>query len=148
MKASFSLRRFSLVITALLGSALPAAADESLPMKGWAKESIIDQQPRMDGLLITADGAGEATHLGYFTRRAVVLLRPDLTFKGCVTFKAANGDKLHADLDGALAGGTLVGSYTFTGGSGRFEDASGSADFTGTFDGMNAEIIFLGTISY
>jgi hypothetical protein len=149
MNAFSSLRRFALVITALLGSALPVAADESLPMKGWAKESITDSQPNEDGVLLTAEGAGEATYLGYFTRRAVALLRPDFTLKGRVTFTAANGDKLCADLDGGFTTATKIeGTYTFTGGTGRFADASGSADFTAIFDGGSAELTFKGTISY
>jgi len=56
-----------------------------------------------------------------------------------LTYTAPNGDVLRAAIVGtfALTGPTTVafsGSQTFTGGTGRFERASGSAPFEGTAD--------------
>ena len=53
------------------------------------------------------------------------------TVAGSMVFTAANGDRL----SGVVAGGfssptTAVGTYTFTRGTGRFENATGSAGFS------------------
>lgn len=71
------------------------------------------------------------------------------TFEGTVTFTAASGDELYADIDGAFTTPTKnAGTYTFTGATGRCEGASGSASFKATFDGTNAALTFEGTIEY
>src|SRR5262249_32645233 len=103
-----------------------------------------------DGIHLVADGVGEATHLGYFTRHAEVVLHDDGTFDGEVVFTAANGDELRAELVGSLGPGGLAGVYTFTatGSTGRFADVSGSANFAGPFDGMNAVLSIDGKIEY
>lgn len=60
------------------------------------------------------------------------------TLTGTNEFTAANGDKLYATHSGvsgapdATGSVTFSGEYKFTGGTGKFEGASGSADFTGT----------------
>lgn len=58
---------------------------------------------------------------------------------GCVTFTALNGDTLSAiyDLTASTPNANLfrdaTGTLTFTGGTGRFQGASGSADVTAVF---------------
>lgn len=137
-----------IVLAALIG--LPAVAGETRPMKGRAFEDVISAEPVPDGLLVTTVGAGNATHLGRFTREASVVVHDDGTFDGTVVFTAANGDQLVADLDGGYQSLTLIsGLYTFTGGTGRFSDATGSADFDAvTADGLHADIVFSGSIQY
>jgi hypothetical protein len=57
---------------------------------------------------------------------------------GTDEFTAANGDKLYATHSGisgvpdAQGNVTFSGEYIFTGGTGKFKGASGSAEFTGT----------------
>jgi hypothetical protein len=128
----------------------PASAGDGRPFKGHAKETVISAEPTLDGLLVTTVGAGLATHLGRFTRDASVLIHGDGTFQGTVVFTAANGDQLFTDLEGMSTSPTMqVGTYTFTGGTGRFEDAFGVATFRGlTADGIHVALTFEGTIQY
>jgi hypothetical protein len=139
-----SLRRSAVVILVLAGTAFAALAGESRPLKGWAYESLsADPVPIGEDLFLVADGGGRLTHLGNFTRHAEVLLHTDNSFDGEVLFTAANGDVLRADLHGSLGPEGLSGFYTFTaeGSTGRFADVSGSAEFIGPFNGLNALIL-------
>jgi hypothetical protein len=135
---------------ALAGFCVRAVAHDSRPLKGSAYEDVTSAQPVGNDLQVTTVGAGIATHLGRFTREATVLIHPDGTLDGTVTFTAANGDKLFTDLRGGLQSPTLIsGLYTISGGTGRFTGASGSATFDATTaDGLHAEITFSGTIRY
>ncbi len=152
MSRFFSLRRIALALVALavLGLALPAPADDDLPFRGRADEVVTGVELVPGGLQLTADGVGEATHLGRFTRHAVGVVHADGTVTGTVVFTAANGDQLYADLDGAFTSLTSIeGTYTFTGGTGRFEDASGDADFVAvTSDLIHIAVTFEGSIEY
>jgi hypothetical protein len=93
---------------------------------------------------------GQATHLGNFTREERLFLNPDGTFTGTMVFTAANGDELWVEFAGAFVSPTTAeGSYTFVGGTGRFRDATGSADFQAvTPDGVHVTAEFEGSISY
>jgi hypothetical protein len=137
-------------LTAIAALALPASAGEQRPFYGRGTEAVIAAAPTSEGLAVTATGAGQATHLGRFTRVADVVIHPDNTFDGTVVFTAANGDRLVADLAGGFTSQTtLAGVYTFTGGSGRFSDASGTAGFEGeTPDGIHVSLTFKGSIQY
>jgi hypothetical protein len=130
--------------------ALPASAGNSRPFKGQGGEAVVGAEPLPDGsLMVITVGGGQATHLGRFTRDASVVIHDDGTIEGTVTVFAANGDKLTADIEGTFSPPTLQGTYTFTGGDGRFENASGVADFKGfTTDGMHVALTFEGTIQY
>jgi hypothetical protein len=99
---------------------LPASAGDDRPFKGNANEMVLSAEPTSDGLVLTTVGAGLATHLGRFTRVATVTIHDDGTIDGTVTFFAANGDELTADVEGTFSPPTLQGTYTFTGGDGRF----------------------------
>ena len=68
------------------------------------------------------------------------------------TITAASGDLLYADYEQVLDVATLTwkGSYTFTGGTGRFADATGTGEFDVTLD-LNAGTVtgsLDGTISF
>lgn len=84
-------------------------------------------------------GSGTATHLGKMTQSGTLVLDlPDanLVFPGygSVTFVAANGDSVSFDYEGLLNGvtGEGIGTFTLTGGTGRFAGAGGG----GTFDAL------------
>lgn len=93
---------------------------------------------------------GQATHLGDFTQEEEIVLAPDGTFEGTIVFTAANGDELYADLDGAFTSETTAaGLYTFTGGTGRFEGATGTATFESASDAPGqSSTSFEGRIQY
>jgi hypothetical protein len=137
-----------MAFTAILS--LPATAKDKVPFKGHAEGTVTGAEPVEDGVLLTVSATGQATHLGRFTRDESVVLHEDGTLAGTIIFTAANGDQLFADAQGEfISSTTAVGTYTFTGGTGRFTDAFGSASFTGvTLDGIHINVTFHGTIGF
>lgn len=101
-------------------------------------------------------GSGTATHLGRYREAGTVEFTPidagDVV--GVVahsTYTAANGDELRAVITGTLntLSGAIVGTVTFTGGTGRFASASGGGDFTGQMLGGGAlRAAINGSINY
>jgi hypothetical protein len=83
-------------------------------------------------------GEGIATHLGRFTVAFSFCSRPDLTLAdGRGTFTAANSDLLDFTFDGTSivvspSSVNFTSFVTFTGGTGRFENARGQAIVRGT----------------
>jgi hypothetical protein len=82
-------------------------------------------------------GGGPVTHMGMTTQAGTLVLEAPISLgvfpgHGSVTITAANGDTVSFDYEGLLFANTGegVGTFTFTGGTGRFAHASGS----GTFD--------------
>jgi hypothetical protein len=126
--------------------AMPARGGEHcVPFKGWSEQQAISAVPVDEGhVFVTTVGGGQATHLGNFTFVSPHLSGLfDFTIDGTQTFTAANGDELEADLVGQLhlefdetGHAFLVGDVegTITGGTGRFEGASGSFTFSLNFD--------------
>lgn len=120
----------------------------SRPIRGNA-EGVVTGVVLPNELIIQA--AGNSSHLGKFTREEHLFLNPDgFSFQGTIVFTAANGDLLKASFQGAFTSPTTAqGSYTFTGGTGRFADAAGTANFEATTpDGAHVSVSFAGTISY
>ena len=84
-----------------------------------------------DGNLV-ADGTGTATHLGRFSLHRTATLKPttegELEVDGQATLTSANRDQLEASIQGTLnpQTGKAVLIYEWTGGTGRFQDASGT----------------------
>ena len=137
------------LMLALLVIAVQAAPKE-LPIKGKGSGQITGMAPGPNGtVLISASGVGEATHLGKFTREESITLDPGTgSLTGSITFTAADGSELYCDLSGGFTGpGVGGGTYTFTGGTGRFVDASGEAGFTiEQSDPANFSFAFTGSI--
>ena len=133
------------VSTVLLFSCGQASAGKAVPFKGVAEEQAISAVPvDPDHVFVTTVGGGSATHLGAFTFVSPHLSGlSDFSIDGTQMFTAANGDELDADIVGQLhpevdASGHvfLVGDVTgtITGGTGRFDNASGSFTFSIVFD--------------
>jgi hypothetical protein len=63
---------------------------------------------------------------------------------------AAGGDQLRLDFDGqSVSPTTAAGTYEFAGGTGRFRDASETADFEAVLDDQgHVEVVFDGSIRY
>lgn len=106
----------------------------------------------------TVSGTGTATHLGRVTALAQDQFGPPeegrIRVDGSGSLTAANGDQLALVLDNAfldLATGQSRGEYIFNGGTGRFTDASGNADFTADPDAANPGVFNItatGTLCY
>ena len=124
-----------LLIIALAGTTLAApalAGKKELPFKGTMQsvETYVVTPPIMS---VTANGSGNATHLGAYTISYEVEVNLEtLSGVGSAQIVAANGDILYANISGqATPTGTadvfnVVEEFTVTGGTGRFANASGS----------------------
>jgi hypothetical protein len=125
------------------GSTAPASAADSavttaavhsahaVPFTGTLDGTVTTTplQPPLANVLIAA--TGNATHLGRFTVEIPHLVNFETaTGEGTYTFTAANGDLLTAHFTGTADTSTpifaIVEHATITGGTGRFEDATGS----------------------
>ena len=102
-------------------------------------------QPGQGG---TFTGGGHASHLGkvQVSGSHCIEVEPGVPtpffrlFDGRLAMRAANGDVVLADYSGVFtftsAGNyTFQGDYVITGGTGRFEDASGTGELTGVLEG-------------
>jgi len=130
-------------------SIIGQAALKDVPMKGSGSGMITAAVPGPNGVEISAIGEGHATHLGKFTREESIVLNPATgILSGTMVFTAADGSEMYGDFAGAFTGpNTAAGTYTFTGGTGRFENASGTASFSVTqSDQVNFTFEFAGTI--
>jgi hypothetical protein len=141
MKKTLLTIAIAVLLQLLLASATfaaPATAKKTLPFKG-SLQAVETYALNFPTLTVDAAGSGNATHLGRFTLNYHVTaqLSPDGSGIGSASaqFVAANGDSLFADGSGqATVTDTpnvdrIVETYTITGGTGRFTNASGS--FTG-----------------
>ena len=112
---------------------LSAADQVERPFKFWNPFTTVSYTPFPSvGLL---EGTGWATHLGSLTAKGELLgytQSGDAYFQG--SFTSANGDQIFWD-----AYVNLGISYTvvFTGGTGRFENASGGLDAVYTYRTMD-----------
>jgi hypothetical protein len=143
---------FTLMLAAItLACAVTSArAEDQVPFQGSAEGAIIDVAPDPGGVVFTVQAEGNATHLGRFTREETVLFNPATgSLTGDIVFTAANGDQLFVSVDGGFISPTEArGTYTFTGGTGRFVNATGSAGFVLlTPDGAHFSVEFDGTLS-
>ena len=88
------------------------------------------------GIIYTHDVAeGEATHLGHFTMIGDAKIHlPSGIVEETLTITAANGDMLFLTTSGRGTDPTHgLGTFTFVGGTGRFQGATGSFEQTITF---------------
>jgi len=140
----------AIVLFESMGLTTSARAIASVPFKGKAKGEITSLLPGPGGVAVIAVSEGTATHLGKFTREEDILLDPNTgSFTGDIFFTAANGDQLIGTVAGAFTSPTTAtGTYTFTGGTGRFENATGGADFVVSMpDGIHFTVKFEGTLA-
>jgi hypothetical protein len=135
MKRFLSIKTLVLTATLLLGSIAVVATERAFSGHG---SGVLAPITDGNGNVIAGDvtGSGNATHLGSFTNEGRVIFTPDPDNPNIVhpsgqgSFTAANGDKLTFDIQNAsmdLTTGLATGDFHFTGGTGRFANASGVA---------------------
>jgi hypothetical protein len=113
------------------------------------------------GLRTDSEGSGTASHLGRVSMTSSHCTPAPDAFTGRMTIVAANGDELYMTYSGTseplppVGGVILAPSHNvIVGGTGRFADATGEADFTAlvTFAGLGVPLPITwtwdGTISY
>jgi hypothetical protein len=135
MKKTFVSTVIGLLLLIVLASrtvAATAAEERQLPLKG-SLEAVETHQIVLPTMFVDGTGSGNATQLGVFTMsfQAEVSL-PSLAASTSSTLIAANGDRIFGEGSGQ---GTptadpnlvsIVETYTITGGTGRFANATGS----------------------
>lgn len=151
-KAALLARHLPLLLATVtidFGPQLVRGAD-TVPFKGTAQGAIVSATPHPDGVLLTVVADGHATLLGKFSREEVLVLNPLTgTAAGTIVFTAADGDQLFGEVEAQFTSPTTVlGAYTFTGGTGRFANATGGAEaFLSTPDGVHFAVDFDGRVS-
>lgn len=142
-----------LVMTAFaLGlTAATVAPPQSVPIKGKFTTTFVLSFPTL-----TIAGVGNVSHLGSTTDSSSHTLDLLGNQTGTTVFTRANGDQLFAtyvgtasppDVNGII---TFSGTETFTGGTGNFSGATGTAQLQGTANVFTStgQYKFTGTISY
>ena len=117
-------------------SAAAIQAGQMVPFKGtWTGVTIAADDGNFPIIAVISEGDGQITQLGQNT---MISPHTSHVFTGETIgeqiFTAANGDTLEAHCEGfgdPMPDGTVVGSLdcTFTSGTGRFADATGSYEF-------------------
>lgn len=135
MKKLFGSTMFALLLVIALASiafATPAAGERELLLKG-SIQATETQQGAPPAIHVDLNGSGKATQLGLFTyTMQAELTVPALSATNSATIIAADGSSLSAAGTGqGTPTGTpgvisIVETLTITGGTGRFEDASGT----------------------
>ena len=155
MKRFTRIRTLLPILFLLLGTIPVSAAERPFALSGTGVATlIVNEQGMPIGAIPT--GSGTATHLGQWTVTGNVKYTPDangvLHSSGDATITASNGDKVQIQIEGILdpVAGMDQGLFHIVGGTGRFEGATGDANFvvqlnplTGGFD-----LTVVGKINY
>ena len=155
MKRFTKIRTLMPILFLLLGTIPVSAAERPFALSGSGVATLITNEAGMPiGAIPT--GSGTATHLGQWTVTGNVKYTPDangvLHSSGDATITAANGDKLQVSIDGILDPVAAVdqGIFHFVGGTGRFEGATGDANFLVSISPVTGgfELTVVGKINY
>jgi hypothetical protein len=151
-------RAFALAAVAFLFASGVAFAGDQVPFKGSDLGYFVVSPTGNPTVVLTQDFAtGRATHLGKYklvAQEFINLATLEVT-DGSFTITAANGDTIYGTYSGQAAATDKPGVITYdvtgpiTGGTGRFEGATGTLNFLGVADlstGVLSETI-TGTIS-
>ena len=149
------IRTLMLTLLLLLGTMPVSAVERPFALHGSGVATLI-VDPSGIPIGAVATGSGTATHLGQWTVTGNPKYTPDnngvLHSSGEATLTAANGDKLQIEINGILdpVAGVDQGVFYFLGGTGRFEGASGSANFVVNINPVTGgfELTVVGRIDY
>ena len=154
MKLFTKIRTLMPVLFLLLGTLPVSAVERPFALNGAGVATLITNEAGIP-IEAIATGSGTATHLGQWTVSGNVKYTLDngvLRSSGLGTIIAANGDKLQVQIDGILdpVAGVDQGVFTFMGGTGRFEAASGTANFVVTLNPLTGgfDLTAVGKINY
>ena len=146
----------ALAALVVLGLAGPVAAGDQVPFKG-SLDGVATVTPRTPPFVfVNIEGEGHATQLGHFEVSIPhVTNRSNGTAVGSYVFTAANGDTLTADFTSQVTPTDVPGvvsvavTATITGGTGRFDGATGSFVGERVVDTVHGTVTesFNGTIS-
>ncbi len=133
--------------------------ESGVPFKaGFNNTSQVLAPPPMVQIQITGEGSG--SHIGKATLAANVTVNlttpPPFSINGTAVITAANGDQIFVSVTGSRTAADATGAYTgttsntVTGGTGRFENASGSFEgkITANVTSPNSTVTYQGYISY
>lgn len=154
MKRLTKIRTLMPILFLLLGSIPVSAVERPFALSGTGVATLItDGAGNLIGA--TPTGSGTATHLGQWTVTGNVKYTPVngvLKSSGEATLTAANGDKLQFEIDGILDPVAAVdqGVFHIIGGTGRFEGATGDANFVVSINPLTGgfELTVVGKINY
>ena len=134
-----------LVLLALTTLNLPTWANQTVPLRGSASYTAQITVLEPGRWRIVGEGDGTATHVGQlhvqFTYDVEVATGALI---GQVRATAANGDQFGGSVTGTYGQNGSEGVVTIDFGTGRFENATGSARFTSDQDSVEYD----GTITY
>ena len=143
-------RKLWLILFAVLCCVQPIWAAEQVPFNGTVAGYVTSVTPQ-DGshLLFEVTVSGIATHLGRFTGEAQVVQNvADGSYVGSFTWTADNGDTISGTFSGQLIPTGTPGVFEniqqsiLTGGTGRFADATGGAEFLGQLDAGTLSFVY------
>ena len=155
MKRFTKIRTLMPILFLLLGTIPVSAAERPFALSGSGVATLITNEAGMPiGAIPT--GSGTATHLGQWTVTGNVKYTPDangvLHSSGDATITAANGDKVQIQIEGVLdpVAGMDQGIFHIVGGTGRFEGATGDANFVVQLNPLTAgfDLTVVGKINY
>lgn len=154
MKRFTKMSALILMLILLVGPISALAVERPFALNGKGVATLItDGSGNLIGAIPT--GSGTATHLGQWTVSGTVHYTPVngvLKSSGDATLTAANGDKLLFQIDGILDPVAAVdqGIFHFVGGTGRFEGATGDANFVVSINPLTGsfELTVVGKINY
>ena len=155
----------AVLLTAAAGCAPAWAGPNNVPFNArLATHETLSFDGNVCALFVgTTTGAGTASHMGAVSLMATDCITPNLPSfafsNGKLTITAANGDELRASYSGTFVPlpnsipftlYTISGTFTVTGGTGRFSNATGSGYLHGSENIVTrqGQLDATGTISY
>jgi hypothetical protein len=154
MKHFTKIRTLMIMLFLLLATIPASAVERPFALNGTGVATLVTDE---SGIPISAiaTASGRATHLGQWTVTGNIKYTLDngvLRSSGEGAITAANGDKLQVQIDGILdpVAGVDQGVFHFVGGTGRFEGASGEANFVVSINPLTGgfDLTVVGKINY